>query len=135
VVGASKVARDVTRQRQAEAELRRLADSLAEADSAQGRVPGHAGARTAQPLAPLSNALAVMKRAGDDGAVVQRARDTMERQLAQLVRLVDDLLDLNRITHDRLDLRTQPVELASVLAAGAWRHRARWPMPPSTRCA
>ena len=115
VVGASKVARDVTRQRQAEAELRRLADSLAEADRRKDEFLATLAHELRNPLAPLSNALAVMKRAGDDGAVVQRARDTMERQLAQLVRLVDDLLDLNRITHDRLELRTQPVELASVL--------------------
>ena len=115
VVGASKVARDVTRQRQAEAELRRLADSLAEADRRKDEFLATLAHELRNPLAPLSNALAVMKRAGDDGAVVQRARDTMERQLAQLVRLVDDLLDLNRITHNRLELRTQPVELASVL--------------------
>jgi PAS domain S-box-containing protein len=115
VVGASKVARDVTRQRQAESELRRLADSLAEADRRKDEFLATLAHELRNPLAPLSNALAVMKRAGDDGAVVQRARDTMERQLAQLVRLVDDLLDLNRITHNRLELRTQPVDLASVL--------------------
>ena len=115
VVGASKVARDVTRQRQAESELRRLADSLAEADRRKDEFLATLAHELRNPLAPLSNALAVMKRAGDDGAVVQRARDTMERQLAQLVRLVDDLLDLNRITHNRLELRTQPIDLASVL--------------------
>ena len=39
----------------------------------------------------------------------------MERQLGQLVRLVDDLLDLSRITHNRIELRKERVELASVI--------------------
>jgi PAS domain S-box-containing protein len=115
VIGASKVARDVTHQRQTEAQLRRLAEDLAEADRRKDEFLATLAHELRNPLAPLSNALAVMKRAGDDPAVVLRARDTMERQLAQLVRLVDDLLDLNRITHNRLDLRKQPVDLASVL--------------------
>ena len=115
VVGASKVARDVTRLRQTEAELRRLADNLAEADRRKDEFLATLAHELRNPLAPLSNALAVMKRAGADAQVMQRARDTMERQLAHLVRLVDDLLDLNRISHNRLGLRLQPVELASVV--------------------
>jgi CheY-like chemotaxis protein/two-component sensor histidine kinase len=56
-----------------------------------------------------------LKRADGDGAVLQRAHETIERQLGQMVRLVDDLLDLNRITHDRLELRRSEVELSSVI--------------------
>ncbi len=115
VVGASKVARDVTHQRRAEAELRRLANDLAEADRHKDEFLATLAHELRNPLAPLSNAVAVMKRAGDDVKVIRRARDTMERQLAQLVRLVDDLLDLNRISHNRLELRLQPVELANVI--------------------
>src|SRR4030095_1208019 len=67
------------------------------------------------PLAPMSNMLEVVKRAGDDREVLKRAHDTIERQLDQMVRLVDDLVDLNRITHHRLELRRSEVELSSVI--------------------
>lgn len=71
------------------------------------------------PLAPLSNMLEIIKRTdgngADNGEVIRQARATMERQLSQLTRLVDDLLDLNRMTYDKMELRTAQVELASVL--------------------
>jgi CheY-like chemotaxis protein len=56
-----------------------------------------------------------VKRANDDPDTLKLAHDTIERQLAQMVRLVDDLLDLNRITYDRLELRRSEVELSSVI--------------------
>lgn len=71
------------------------------------------------PLAPLSNVLELMSRATDDSEVLRRARDTMQRQLGQLVRLVDDLLDMSRITSGRLRLRKRRVELASVVRQAA----------------
>jgi signal transduction histidine kinase/CheY-like chemotaxis protein len=67
------------------------------------------------PLAPLRHMLEIVKRAGDDRRLVEQARDTMDRQLDQLVRLVDDLLDVNRITRGQLELRKEQVELASVV--------------------
>ena len=67
------------------------------------------------PLAPLSNMLEVLKRADDDPALRQKARETMERQLRHLVRLVDDLLDVGRIAGNKLALRTEQVELASIV--------------------
>ena len=67
------------------------------------------------PLAPLSNMLEVLKREDGNPELLREARSTMERQLRQLVRLVDDLLDVNRITRDKLQLRKDRVELASVV--------------------
>jgi len=67
------------------------------------------------PLAPLSNALELLKRADGDSELLARVRETMERQLGQLVQLVDDLLDMSRITRSRLELRKRRVDLASVL--------------------
>ena len=67
------------------------------------------------PLAPIRNMLEIMKR-GDGSVDLQlRARETIERQLNQLVRLVDDLLDVSRITRDRLELRTERTELAPII--------------------
>jgi CheY-like chemotaxis protein/two-component sensor histidine kinase len=59
--------------------------------------------------------LEVLKRAEAGSDTLTRARETMARQLGQLVRLVDDLLDLNRITHNRLELRRSVIELAPVI--------------------
>jgi PAS domain S-box-containing protein len=68
------------------------------------------------PLAPIRNALEIMRVTGRDrSAVDQAARTMIERQLEQMVRLVDDLLDVNRITRGRLDLRKERVELAHVI--------------------
>jgi signal transduction histidine kinase len=67
------------------------------------------------PLAPLRNALAILKLAGADGKAAAQAREMMDRQLTQMVRLVDDLLDVSRITTGKLSLRLEPTELQRVL--------------------
>jgi signal transduction histidine kinase/CheY-like chemotaxis protein len=67
------------------------------------------------PLAPIGNALQLIQHADGDPVLQQQARQTMQRQFSQMVRLVDDLLDVSRITRDRLDLRKERVELQSVI--------------------
>jgi len=67
------------------------------------------------PLAPLRNGLEVMKLAGANSAASERAREMMERQMAQLVRLVDDLLDISRVSRGKVELRREPIDLAAVL--------------------
>ena len=71
------------------------------------------------PLAPLCNTLEIIKRADGDDALLQQAWTIMERQLAQMVRLVDDLLDVSRIARNKLELRRERVELASVVHQAA----------------
>jgi PAS domain S-box-containing protein len=67
------------------------------------------------PLAPIRNGLQVLRLAGGGGEMVAEARSMMERQLGQMVRLVDDLLDVSRITRNKLELRTERVTLAAVV--------------------
>jgi len=67
------------------------------------------------PLAPMRNALRILDVAGGDAHATQRARDMMERQLLQMVRLVDDLLDVSRITTGKLALRIERTDLATVV--------------------
>jgi CheY-like chemotaxis protein/two-component sensor histidine kinase len=67
------------------------------------------------PLAPLRNMLEVMKRAGNDGDLIKQARATMDRQVSQMTRLIDDLLDLSRISRDKIELKRERLELASVV--------------------
>lgn len=67
------------------------------------------------PLAPISNAAAVLKIANGNRDMLERATGTIDRQLVHLVRLVDDLLDMSRISRGKLELRREPIELASVI--------------------
>lgn len=67
------------------------------------------------PLAPLRNSLELMKRADPDEPLFGRARDIMDRQLSHLARLVDDLIDVSRITRDRIEIRREPTELRGLL--------------------
>ena len=67
------------------------------------------------PLAPIRNGLQVLRLAGAGGGMVDEARSMMERQLSQMVRLVDDLLDVSRITRNKLELRKERVSLAAVI--------------------
>ena len=115
VIGASKIARDVTERKRLEDDLRRLAADLSATDRRKNEFLATLAHELRNPLAPMSNMLEVLKRANGDTETLNRAHDTIERQLDQMVRLVDDLLDLNRITHDRLELRRSEVELSSVI--------------------
>jgi CheY-like chemotaxis protein len=67
------------------------------------------------PLAPLRNGLQVMKLAKKDAGQVEQARSMMERQLGHMVRLIDDLMDMSRISRGKIELRKERVELAVVL--------------------
>jgi PAS domain S-box-containing protein len=69
------------------------------------------------PLAPLRNGLQIMRLAGDDRGAVDEARMLMERQVTHMVRLIDDLMDVSRITRGKLELRKERVELAAVVQA------------------
>ena len=68
------------------------------------------------PLAPLHNAIEVMRQKGTDDPDVRWALDVAERQGQQLTRLVDDLLDVSRISLGKIDLQMEPVEMAAVVA-------------------
>ncbi|HET9479727.1 MAG TPA: PAS domain S-box protein [Pyrinomonadaceae bacterium] len=114
-VGFATVSQDITERKQLEDNLRVLADGLSENDRRKNEFLATLAHELRNPLAPMSNMLEVVKRANGDSEILKRAYETIERQLGQMVRLVDDLLDLNRITHDRLELRRSEVELSSVV--------------------
>jgi signal transduction histidine kinase len=67
------------------------------------------------PLAPIANSLELMRRFGKNESVTAKAQASIERQISQIVRLVDDLLDVSRITRDKLELRTELVDLKSIV--------------------
>jgi PAS domain S-box-containing protein len=93
----------------------RLMDRLQEADRRKDEFLVTLAHELRGPLAPMGNMVEVMKRAVEGPDLLLQARETMGRQLAQLVRLVDDLLDVGRITRNKLVLRKDKVELAKVV--------------------
>lgn len=71
------------------------------------------------PLAPVQNSLELLKFPGVDQDTARQARDMMERQVQQLVRLVDDLLDVSRVMRGKIDLRTERVQLPDIVSRAA----------------
>lgn len=69
------------------------------------------------PLAPISTAAHLVKAAPADAAKVARAADIIERQVRHMTELVDDLLDVSRVTRGLVELERRPVELKAVLAS------------------
>lgn len=91
------------------------------------------------PLAPVWNGLSIIRRMSDDPARVAQVADMMERQVSQLARLVDDLLDVSRITTGKIELKKERTNLAAILASAvetsrphieAARHQLRVCVPP-----
>ncbi len=68
------------------------------------------------PLAPVRNALQIMKMPGVNQEAFVQAREIMERQIQHLVRLVDDLLDVSRIMRNRIELRKEKLEIGKIFA-------------------
>jgi PAS domain S-box-containing protein len=114
-VAFATVSQDITERKRLEDNLRVLAADLSENDRRKNEFLATLAHELRNPLAPMSNMLEVVKRSDGNVELIKRAHETIERQLSQMVRLVDDLLDLNRITHDRLELRRSEVELSSVI--------------------
>jgi PAS domain S-box-containing protein len=118
--GSRKVAllfSDITARRQAEEELRRLAADLSEADRRKTEFLATLAHELRNPLAPIRSGLGVMRLAGDSAAAVRKVRDMMERQVGHMVRLIDDLLDVARISGGKLELKRERSDLKQVLAS------------------
>jgi PAS domain S-box-containing protein len=67
------------------------------------------------PLAPLVSALAVLHRSGSDPALLEQLRPTMERQVGLMVRLIDDLMDISRLSFNKLGLQLSTATLGSIV--------------------
>jgi two-component system, chemotaxis family, CheB/CheR fusion protein len=76
------------------------------------------------PLAPIRTGLELIRLAGDTPESVRRVRPIMERQIGQMVRLIDDLLDISRITSGKIVLQRAPTSLAELIQAAVDAQRA-----------
>ncbi|MDY3562419.1 PAS domain S-box protein [Gemmata sp. JC673] len=101
--------KDVTARKRAEAQLR-------DQDRRKDEFLATLAHELRNPLAPIRNGLQIIRLSGADGPV-GKARAMMDRQLDQMVRLVDDLLDVSRITRGKLDLRRERVSVRAVIDA------------------
>jgi PAS domain S-box-containing protein len=110
VVGASKIARDITERKRAEQALR-------EADRRKDEFIALLAHELRNPLAPIRNGLEVMRLDPADAEAVGQARSMMERQLAHMVRLIDDLLDVSRINLNKMELRRTRVDLSDIITS------------------
>ena len=118
VVGTSTIARDIT-------ERKKAAETLREADRHKNEFLAMLAHELRNPLAPILVSIEIMRRAkqteGSDqerldlSPRVDQALDVLQRQVGQMVRLVEDLLDAGRISRGKIDLRRERVELSSVM--------------------
>ena len=117
IVGASKVARDISERKRVEELLRQNEDALREADRRKDEFLALLAHELRNPLAPIRYALAANKKFGRTMAQLRRSEEMIERQVAHMSRLLDDLLDVSRVTRDSLELKKAPTELTSVVGA------------------
>jgi signal transduction histidine kinase/ActR/RegA family two-component response regulator len=96
-------------------ERERSAEALREADRRKDEFLAMLAHELRNPLAPISNSLDLLRMIGHEPGVLVRVHEVMERQVAHLVRLVDDLLELSRITRGRIELRLETVVLADAI--------------------
>lgn len=115
VVGAVLVVSDITERKQMEEELRQRASELAEAARRKDEFLAMLAHELRNPLASISNALEVWPLVENNPAEVDELRALMDRQSRQMIRLIDDLLDVSRITRGRIKLRRDKVDLATAV--------------------
>ena len=101
--------REITRSRQAEEELQ-------DANRRKDEFLAMLSHELRNPLAPIRNAVELMRRVGSTEQRLVMSRDVIDRQVTQLTRLVDELLDVSRISQGKIVLKKEPIELAKIIA-------------------
>jgi PAS domain S-box-containing protein len=109
--------RDVTERKSMEDELRHLAATLSDADRRKDEFLATLAHELRNPLAPIRNGLQILKLVKNDADATEQSRAMMERQVDQMVRLVDDLMDVSRISRGKIELRRERMPLVDVLAS------------------
>jgi len=105
----------ITERKLVEDNLRRQTSELVAADRSKDEFLALLAHELRNPLAPLTNAVEILRRPGVAPPIVERARDIMSRQIQNMARMVDDLLDISRMTQGRILLRKETVNLRAVV--------------------
>lgn len=103
------VIRDVT-------ESKRTEKALAEANERKDEFLAMLAHELRNPLAPMRNAVQVLRMVGERTPMMERQQDIIDRQVTHMARLLNDLLDASRITRGKIDLKMQPLRIAAVVA-------------------
>jgi PAS domain S-box-containing protein len=112
--GAVLVFRDITASRATEAQLLKLAADLSEADRRKDEFLATLAHELRNPLAPIRNGLEILRLTGGNSSI-DPVCEVMNRQLNHLVRLVDDLMDVSRITRNKLQLRLDSIDIRDAI--------------------
>jgi PAS domain S-box-containing protein len=110
----ARVMHDLT-DTEAQAAQKQRSEDLTEASRSREDFMALLSHELRNPLSPILNALAILRSIKTDDPIVQQAGSIIERQIGQMVRLVDDLLDVSRITKGKLQLVREPVELRVIV--------------------
>ena len=106
---------DISDRKRGEEEREQLVARLQEQDVRKDEFLAILAHELRNPLAPIRNGLQLMKLASNNREAVEKARAMMERQVGHMVRLIDDLLDLSRVSQGNLELKQERIELAEVI--------------------
>jgi len=132
VIGASKIARDITGRKLAE-------EALREADRRKNQFLATLAHELRGPLAPIRNGLQIVRMRSQDADAIASVAAMMERQVGQMARLIDDLIDVSRISQGKLHLLKEPIELSTAVRSIAetiqandapMRHEWTFTFPP-----
>jgi PAS domain S-box-containing protein len=123
-VAFATVSQDVTERKRFEDTLRRVATDLSDADRRKNEFLAMLAHELRNPLAPISHAIQALRLAESDRKSVHAAAEMLERQVGQMVRLVDDLLDISRISRGKIELRKDRIELAPIISQAVEATRA-----------
>ncbi len=118
VTAFARVMHDLT-DTQAQEAVARRADDLAEANRGKEEFMAMLSHELRNPLSPILNALAILKQIRTTDPIIRQAGGIIERQVGQMVRMVDDLLDISRITKGKLRLTKERVDLRTVMNRAA----------------
>jgi len=118
------IAIDVTERRRAEQALADANARLREADSRKNQFLAVLSHELRNPLAPIRNSIYVLEHSAPGGEQAARARQVIERQTLQLTRLVDDLLEVTRITQGKIRLQREVIDLGSFVRRCAEDHQS-----------
>ena len=106
---------DITRYKQLELELERSVEQLRAADRRKDEFLAMLGHELRNPLASVHNDVRIVRRVSPDDRTLDQATERIERQVAHMARLVDDLLDVSRISQGRISLQKERLELAALI--------------------
>ncbi len=115
ITGAINCFYDISERKQAERQLREYAGKLSDSDRRKSEFLAMLAHELRNPLAPIRHGLQIMRWTGGDAQTVKSVTELVERQVGHLVGLVDDLLDVSRISRGKIELRRGRIELAAVV--------------------